>query len=343
MKVAWLPDNLNENKSFLFFKKAFSLAGFNNISNLEFYSNLQKTDFLVLNFYEDINKKAGVYFISFLGKIFRFFRFKFCGIKILFVLNNKIPHDNSSFWSKKMMKFLVNNSYKIICLCHDSEKVLKTLQKNESKWNKKLIFLPHPNYIENENQNNYFPSKFSVLFFGAIRPYKNVDILIKSFNEFSKNKDCSLIIAGRVKDLSYKNYIENLAKENPKIELKLEFIPDEEIVTLIQKSSICVFPYDNETSLNSGSVLLSSSYKRSFICPNIGTVNDFKNKNLFYSYDYNTNQEHFEKLIQMLETAYSDFQKNPLILKEKGENLFEYVKNEHSVQKLAEILNRELR
>ena len=342
--VAWLPDDLNANKSFTMFKKAFELAGFKNISNEEFYKDLKNTDYLILNFYEHINKKLGTYFISFFGKLFRLKRFQHHKIKIIWVLNNKLSHDKKgSYWTLKMMKILIRKSFKIICLCHDSVQVLEKLQTNEKLWEKKLIFLPHPNYIgcyKNETLKK-FPKEFSVLLFGAIKTYKNVDMLINIFKMLN-NKKLHLTIAGKTKDNKYKEYLEKLAKNEPNIDLKLKFISDDEILDLIYKSSLIVLPYDTEAMLNSGSILLTCSAARTFISPKIGTINDFPDKPLFYSYSYSSPKEHEEVLKEKILEAYADFEKNPTILEEKGKKLYEYVKQEHSVQKLAEIIKEKL-
>ncbi len=349
--VAWLPDDLNANKSFTMFKKAFALAGFKNISNEEFYKDLKNTDYLVLNFYEDINKKLGTYFISFFGKLFRLKRFQHHKIKIIWVLNNKLSHDKKgSYWTLKMMKILIRKSYKIICLCHDSTDVLKALYKSkknevggEEEIINKLIFLPHPNYIDcyNTQTNCDFPKEFSILFFGSIRPYKNIDTLINVVKTLPLNH-CNLTIAGQAKDINYEKHLQTISKGISNINLHLKFIPDNELLQLINKSSIIVLPYDNETTLNSGSILLACSAARTFISPQIGTINDFPDKTLFYSYSYNTQKEHEEVLKKKILEAYTDFEKNPSSLEEKGNKLYEYVKQEHSVQKLAEIIKEKL-
>ena len=82
-KIAWLPENLNNNRSFYGLKKATTLAGAENISEKDLYKNPRKVDYLVLNFYEDIQKKFGFHLIAYVGRWIRLHYFKFCGIKII--------------------------------------------------------------------------------------------------------------------------------------------------------------------------------------------------------------------------------------------------------------------
>ena len=64
-RIAWLPENLENNRSFYCFKKATSLAGAENISEKELYNSPRNVDYLILNFYEDIQKKYGFHLIAF--------------------------------------------------------------------------------------------------------------------------------------------------------------------------------------------------------------------------------------------------------------------------------------
>lgn len=343
-RIAWLPENLNNNKSFFGFKKATVLAGAENITEKELYENPRAVDYLILNFYEDIQKKIGFHVIAYVGRIIRLFYFKFCGIKIVWIVNNKVPHDDNKKWAIRMMKRLIKASYKIIILCNDSLDVLRTLLPEEKKWKDKVFYLPHPNYIGSYNESDFLECSnddvFHILFFGSIRPYKNVDVLIKAFNEV-KNDKMTLTIAGGCKNSEYKKYIQSLASKSP-IQLILEYIDDDDIMSLILKNTIMVFPYDNETTLNSGSVILACSAAKTFISPNIGTVKDFSDKTLFYTYDYSDEQDHIEKLAVMLRKAYDDFIENRKILVEKGQKLKQYMMEKHSTEVLAKIFKEEL-
>ena len=343
-KIAWLPENLDNNRSFYGFKKATALAGAENISEKDLYKNPRKVDYLVLNFYEDIQKKFGFHLIAYVGRWIRLHYFKFCGIKVIWMVNNKVPHDDNKAWAIRMMRTLIKSSDKIIILCTDTLSVLKNLVKKENVWRDKIIYLPHPNYIGAYKKTD-LPIQpdgeaFKLLFFGSIRPYKNVDVLIRAFKRV-QNNNIELTIAGGCKSESYRQYIQKLASES-NIKLMLQYIDDDEILSLISENSMLVFPYDNETTLNSGSIILACSAGKTFIAPKIGTVKDFPDDSLFYGYEYKTESEHEDKLVELIKKSYADYIEDRKSLENKGNALYAYMHTMHSTEKLAEIWKQAL-
>ena len=345
MKVAWLPEKLDGNFSFENFKKASEMVGAENVSESFLYSNPKDVDFLILNFYEDIKKKFGFYIIAYIGRIIRLHYFRLKGIKIVWIINNKLAqHDSNNKYALKMMKYLIRFSDKIIILCHESVNVIRSFEKKEKYWDNKIVYLPHPNYID-----SYPPStkqfsddeKFNLLFLGAVRPYKNIEVLIKAFKKIQK-ADMMLTIAGKPKNEEYKKQLESLISETDAIRLDLHFVPDEDISVYFARNSILVFPYSNESVLNSGSIILACSAGKTFISPKIGTVKDFPDDSLFYGYEYNDEQEHIEKLTEMMTRAYNDFCNDKNHFLEKGKKLKEYMKENNSLEVLAKIFKEEL-
>src|SRR5690606_39824303 len=104
------------------------------------------------------------------------------------------------------------------------------------------------------------------------------------------------------------------------IELKLKFIPDQEIPTLINEADLLVLPYDLKSSLNSGTAILAFSYGKSVICPEIGTISDLGQiKNNVLHYQYASDKEHLSQLSTKIQDA--------LHLKEKDSSIFSSMGN----------------
>src|SRR5690606_12242868 len=118
----------------------------------------------------------------------------------------------------------------------------------------KIVHIPHPDFV-----NVYGPMvaetlearnpKLQLLFIGAIKPYKNIELLIGLAKKFPET--IHLTIAGNPNSDSYRRELETLAKEMRNITLELKFIPDEELPTYIHQSDLLILPYSLDSSLNS--------------------------------------------------------------------------------------------
>ncbi len=119
--------------------------------------------------------------------------------KIVWTVHNFKPHENHNVRISEIYRtLLVRLVDKFIFLTDVSKhEFLKIYDVNESK----LTVIHHPLYKIEENFSNNSEDKHSslenkFLFFGLIRPYKNVGLLMR---EFIKNDaDSALIIMGGV-------------------------------------------------------------------------------------------------------------------------------------------------
>lgn len=103
-----------------------------------------------------------------------------------------------------------------------------------------------------------------ILFFGQIRPYKGVEWLIDSADLFEQS-GIKVVIAGFPVDTCYKNHIKTLCKTHPNVQLRLEFIPDDELSDLLHAADVVVFPYTN--ALTSGAAHFALAHDVSIVAP----------------------------------------------------------------------------
>ena len=139
--------------------------------------------------------------------------------------------------------------------------------------------VPHGNYIRYYS-NNVSKSKarerlclnndnFVYLFLGLIRPYKGIEDLIDTFLKIS-NTNTRLLIAGRVFGIiNYESKLKELTKNNCRIKLFLDFIPDEDIQVFLNACDVFVLPYKDITT--SGAAYLALSFGRPLIAPLIAS------------------------------------------------------------------------
>ena len=338
MKTVFIyPANNNENQYVNIQEAAIKQSGNNVTYSLKYFL---KTDYFLLNWFETLggNKK-----LDYVKKCFKLLMIKLFNKRILWVLHNKKPHtkdskDKSTKLSIRLMKKLLKQSYKIIILCDESKAVLKSLCKAPKLYENKIYKIQHPNYIgvypetaDKSTKNS--DDILNILYVGQVNKYKNIDLLIDAVTALNNNK-IHLHIAGNCKDKEYKDYLADTS-QNKNISFDFRFIPDNELVEIISNNDIVALPYSFESSLNSGTIFLAFSYKKTVIAPMIGTLKEFSDSSFFYGYDYKTEDEHKENLKTMIKQVYADFEKNRNVLSEKGQTAYNIVKAGNSVEMIS--------
>lgn len=93
------------------------------------------------------------------------------------------------------------------------------------------------------------------VFFGVLRPAKQVVELVRSFVAATIPDDCMriLIVAGKPIDADYADQIRRAAKQSSAVDLRLERQSDDDLSSLISRADWCLFPYKSTT--NSGALV----------------------------------------------------------------------------------------
>lgn len=194
--------------------------------------------------------------------------------KVICVVDNIVPHEKrpmdsllASYFVKSMEGFVAMSKIVLEQLNSFSREVPK-------------LFSPHPVYDHygkkidqvtalkklNLNQGDKY-----ILFFGIVRDYKGLDILLEAISK-PKVKSISgikLIVAGEFygnQDF-YLNLIKKYSLEDQVI-LKNEFIIDEEVGIYFCASDVIVQPYKSATQ--SGVTQIAYHYEKPMIVTNVG-------------------------------------------------------------------------
>ena len=112
-----------------------------------------------------------------------------------------------------------------------------------------------------------------LLFFGSIRPYKNVPQLIRAFRMFP-NPEAVLYIAGCPNSPALAEMLAREASLDPRVKLHLGFIPKEKVHLYLRAADLVILPY--REILNSGSVLLALSFDRPVLVPLQGALGELQ-------------------------------------------------------------------
>ena len=192
--------------------------------------------------------------------------------KIICIADNVIPHEKRP-GDKAFTKYFIKPIDAFITM---SEKVLSDLK---SFTNAKATYIPHPLYdnfgekISREMARANLAigkESFVLLFFGFIRKYKGLDILLDAM-ALLKNKipHLKLLIAGEFYDdkKQYEDQIKRLGIENDLI-LNTSFIADNDIKNYLCAANVVVQPYRNATQ--SGVTPLAYHFEIPMIVTNVG-------------------------------------------------------------------------
>ena len=206
---------------------------------------------------------------------------------IVFTAHNIVPHENTfiDYWLRSLVYKNVDKI--VVHKAFIKEKLLSNFAVNPSK----IFVVPHINPQSNESQDyvkkeiarqrfNFHAEDVVILFFGYIRPYKGVDLLLDAFNnlkqQLNDRSKFKLIIAGKPMNQSMEENLRQIIHQfsnsiQEDIKVFFEFIPDEEIEYFFRAADIVALPYRH---IDYSAVLdMASLYGRPILATPVG---DFK-------------------------------------------------------------------
>ena len=207
-----------------------------------------------------------------LGTILRIAR-KNRHTKIVAITDNVLPHEKRP-GDRTFTKYFLGSCDAFITM---SEKVMDDLRKFEPL--KPARQAPHPLYdnfgepISKEAARKNLginPSEKVLLFFGFIRKYKGLDLLLEAMaNKALRAAGIKLLIAGEFyeDEKKYRDLIARLDLSEALI-LHTDFIPDTEVRNYLCAADAVVQPYRNATQ--SGVTPLAYHFEKPMIVSNVG-------------------------------------------------------------------------
>jgi glycosyltransferase involved in cell wall biosynthesis len=170
----------------------------------------------------------------------------------------------------------VNLTERVIVHCKEARRLLHAMYGRKHhvfEVGHPNYFLSYPNDISREKARFYLdltPDKHVFLFFGGVRPNKNIESLIQAFRQI-EGSQYSLVISGNPgNNVEYASILRNLAEGDQRILFQLQFILDEQIQIYFNACDVVVLPFAHV--LTSGSAILAMSYARPVIAPRAGCL-----------------------------------------------------------------------
>jgi len=196
---------------------------------------------------------------------------------IISIIDNIVPHEKR-IGDTLLAKYFAKSVDGFIAMSRSVYKQLELFTKRERK------FIPHPIYdhygpLESKefakNKINLDVNQPYILFFGFIRGYKGLDLLIDSLaNPLVQSLGVKAIVAGEFYEDAepYLNQIKELKLED-NILMHTQFIPDEEVKNYFNAADIIVQPYKSATQ--SGVTQIAYHFNKPMIVTNVGGLAEF--------------------------------------------------------------------
>ncbi len=214
--------------------------------------------------------------------------------KIVCIADNIIPHEQK-IYDRSFTRYFIKNIDAFVVM---SDRVLRDLaQFNRSKLRAKN---PHPlfdNFGEKLTKEiacsklGLDHNKNFILFFGFIRAYKGLDLLLKAFADPRlKELGIELIIAGEYyeDEKPYKQLINELQITN-RVHAFPKFIDDEEVKNYFCSADLVVQPYKHATQ--SGVTQIAYHFEVPMLVTNVGGLSELiPDKKVGYVVDVDVNK-----------------------------------------------------
>ena len=202
--------------------------------------------------------------------------------KVIVVVDNIIPHEKR-FGDNFLSKYFVNSVDGFVAM---SKSVYDDLILFDAK---KCILGVHPLYdnfgkskskLKAKSVLNLNAETSYMLFFGIIRKYKGLDVLLLAFADVKqKCKNLKLIVAGEFYE-DDKLYMDLIAKHKLKddVVLATHFVPDDEVVNYFCAADIIVQPYKHATQ--SGVTQIAYHFDKPMLVTDVGGLKEIVPHNI---------------------------------------------------------------
>lgn len=192
---------------------------------------------------------------------------------IVVTVHNVVSHE-ASFADKHILLTIYRLSDRLIVHAQQNkDELIRLFQIPESK----IQVIPHGNYLFAQKLNATSESpkekgRFELLFFGYIRAYKGLDLLLKSLKIVTEqNPNVLLHVVGKPHESFEKyNQLIDALQLQPFVRLNLDYVPIEEVQAYFSRVDAVVLPYKRISQ--SGVIFLAYAFAKPVIATNIGGI-----------------------------------------------------------------------
>lgn len=208
------------------------------------------------------------FFAPCLGTLLRWIRRR-SGARLILLSHNLIPHE-THFFDVPLTRYLIKVPEAFIVLSESVERDLLRLRPNA-----KVVRVPQPIYDffpsppeqkEGRKQLGLPPDQPVVLFFGLVRAYKGLGILLQAMTSLPQAR---LLIAGEFYQprADYERQINELGLRD-RVHVEDRYIPNEDVPKYFAAADVVVLPYLSATQ--SGVSKLAYHFNKPVVITNVG-------------------------------------------------------------------------
>lgn len=211
--------------------------------------------------------------IGFVGRIMLA---RLLGYRLVWTAHNLLPHElaqgNIDVVARRAMVLL---AHRVLVLCEAGRQQLA----ERFGRRKGVCVTPHGHYIgaypvgssrtQARTNLGLAPEDVVYLFFGGVRPHKNVEVLMQVFADMP-GENLRLLVVGFPHGEEIRQRVLQRAATDSRIVTVLGLVPDTEIQCYMKAADIVVLPFAR--ILSSGSAMLAMSFGRPVIVPAAGCL-----------------------------------------------------------------------
>ncbi|MDW8287731.1 MAG: glycosyltransferase [Flammeovirgaceae bacterium] len=196
-------------------------------------------------------------------------------LKKMAILDNLVPHEKrvGDHW---LNQYFLSSCHSFLVMSQQVENELRSLRPHAA-----YVFHPHPIYdhygqkIEKHQARRLLgirPDLKWLLFFGLIRPYKGLDLLLEAMQ--SLDESFGLLIAGESYE-DFKTIYQPLIDKLPfpeNISANISFVPEDNVLTYFSAADVVVLPYKSATQ--SGVTAIALHFEVPVIVTDVGGLKE---------------------------------------------------------------------
>lgn len=200
--------------------------------------------------------------------------------KILFITENFISHE-SNFVDRGLTRLGLKNASSFLVLSNIVEKEVGRISRGRKIYKSELPIYDCYDTHETKSISDlrkelgFSEQDKILLFFGYVRKYKGLDLLIEAFPEIKASlPNAKLLIVGEFYDSPdvYTNAIKKLGIENATVIIN-KFVPNEDVGKYYTACDLVILPYRSATQ--SGILNVAYGFSKPVVVTNVGGLSEF--------------------------------------------------------------------